>query len=150
MRWNVLGILCRLASVHFTLTCNQKESLLELPSSGWPQIALSLDYTAPACNWCTFGFLDLNGACFFLVTKTGEVSKLVASFPLVLFSRILKSFHMSWITTLGTFIFVLVGTLDIKSPLVLALHLEAFTSMLFVTWLSGFCSWFLFLLFPCW
>ena len=114
------------------------------------QMALSLAYTVPACNWCTFGFLDLKGACFLLVTKGGKVSKLVASFTLVLFSRALKAFYMSWITTLWVSIFVSVGTLGIKSLLMLALHLGTFTSMLLVIWLSGFCKWFLFLVFSCW
>ena len=65
MRWIGLGILWRLACVHLTLTCKQKVSLLELSSSDWPQMALSLAYTVPACNWCAFGFLGLKGAFFF-------------------------------------------------------------------------------------
>ena len=132
MRRVGLGILWRLACVHFTLTWKQKESSFELSSSDWPQMALSLAYTLPACNCCTFGFLNLKGVWFLLVTKAGKVSKLVASFILELFSRALKAFYMSWITTLWASVFGLVGTVDIKLLLVLALHLRTFTSMLLV------------------
>ena len=138
MRWVGLRILWRLVCVHFTLICKQKESSLELSPSDWLQMALSLAYAAPACNWCIFGFLDLKGACFFLVTKAGKVSKLVASFTLELFSRALKAFYMSWITTLWTYVFALLGTLDIKLLLVLALHLGIFTAMFLIVWMSGF------------
>ena len=63
--WVGLGILWRLPCVCFTLTCKQKESSLELSSLDWPQMTLSLAYTAPACNWCTLDLLGLKLACFF-------------------------------------------------------------------------------------
>ena len=150
MRCVGLGILWRLACLHFTLTCKQKEPLPELSSSDWLQMALSLVYIAPACCWCAFGLLDLEGGCFFLVTKDGKVPKLVASFTLKLFGRALKAFYMNWITTIWTSVLALVGLFDIKLLLVLALHLYTFIPILLVVWLSMFARWLLFLVLSCW
>ena len=49
---------------------------------------------------CAFGLLGLKGASFFLVTKTGKVSKLMAKSTLEFLHRALKSFHMGGIFTL--------------------------------------------------
>ena len=93
--------------------------------------------------WCP-GF-EIN--LLFLVTKTGKVSKLVASFTLELFSQTLKSLYVRWITTSSASFLVLMGSLGIKSLLVLALHLVTFSAMLLVICLE-FTDDFFFLCFP--
>ena len=66
------------------------------------------------------------------------------------FSWAFKSLHVSCISTFWTFILVLMCALGITSLLVLALHLTAFTAMLFVIWLLGLHRWPLLLVFACW
>ena len=97
-----------------------------------------------------FGSSVFGTSLLFLEAKTGEMSKLMASFTLLFFSWALKSLHVSCISTFWTSILVLMCALGIKLLLVLALHLVTFTTMLLVIWLLWLHRWPLLLVFACW
>ena len=95
-----------------------------------------------------FGSPGFETSLLFLETKTGKMSKLVASFISILFSWALKSLYVSCITAFWTSILVFMCALGIKSLLVLALNLVTFTAMLLVICVFRFHRWLLFLYFP--
>ena len=167
-----LGILWRLACVPFTLTYKQTDLCLNCHLQIdhkwhflWHILCLlvvgaplaSLTWKLYYMNWLT----TLWTSVFALVGLLDIKLLLVLALHLWIFIPMLLVawlsrfawwllYYMNWLTTLWTSVFALVGLLDIKLLLVLALHLWIFIPMLLVAWLSRFAWWLLFLVFSCW
>ena len=97
-----------------------------------------------------FGSSWFGTSFLFLETKTGKVSKLVASFTLIFLCWALKSLYVGCISSFWTSVLVLMCALGIKSLLVVALCLVPLTVMLLVIWLFRLHRWLLSLIFSSW
>ena len=97
-----------------------------------------------------FGLPMLGRSLFLLVTHTGEVTKLVASFTLVLLGRTLEPLYVYGITTFGTSRFIIMRSFCVKPLLGLCLQVVSLIALVLVIGLLGLYGCSFLLVLPSW